>query len=180
MLIAQKKKESNIAEYLLYMWQVEDLIRANGSDIDRIRKNIIDQYDQPVEVKQEIEDWYQNLIKMMELEGIKETGHLQINKNVIIELTDLHLRLLKSPQESFYIATYYNTLPFIVELRAKNPDKDIPEIETCFSAMYGYLLLKIQGREISDETQKAMSQISSLLRLLAEKYFQERKGELEI
>ncbi len=44
MKIAQQLKEKNIAEYLIYMWQVEDLLRANGCDIDRIRQNIILRY----------------------------------------------------------------------------------------------------------------------------------------
>ena len=39
MYISQQLKQQNIAEYLLYMWQVEDLIRANGFDIERIKKN---------------------------------------------------------------------------------------------------------------------------------------------
>ena len=41
MKIAQQLKEKNIAEYLIYMWQVEDLIRANGCDLDRVEQNII-------------------------------------------------------------------------------------------------------------------------------------------
>ena len=44
MKIAQQLKEKNIAEYLIYMWQVEDLIRANKCDIDEIRRNIISRY----------------------------------------------------------------------------------------------------------------------------------------
>ena len=44
MKIAQLLKEKNIAEYIIYMWQVEDLLRANGCDIDRIRQNIIFRY----------------------------------------------------------------------------------------------------------------------------------------
>jgi hypothetical protein len=107
---------------------------------------------------------------MMKSEGVQEKGHLQINKNMIIELTDLHLRLQKDPKEAEYMATYYHTLPYIVELRAKSKVKDIPEIETCFTAMYGYLLLKIQKKEISKETQAAVNQIGKLLRLLTEKY----------
>lgn len=179
MLIAQQKKKNNIAEYLLYMWQIEDIIRAEGLDIEKIQANIIDKYNQPEDVKTEIREWYENLIEMMKLEGVQQSGHLQINKNVIIELTDLHNRLLKLPQESFYIAAYYNALPFIVELRAKSDNKEIPEIETCFSAMYGFLLLKLQRKEVSTETQAAMSKISALLRILSEKYRQERDGELE-
>lgn len=180
MLIARQRKEQNIAEYLLYMWQVEDIIRANELDIDRIKENIIDRFDQPDSVKQEMEEWYLGLIDMMRLEGVSEKGHLQINKNVIIELTDLHLRLLKLPQESEYIALYYKTLPFIVELRAKSEDKDIPEVETCFSALYGFLMLKLQHREVSGETQSAIAQISSFLRMLAMKYKMEKDGQLEL
>ena len=30
MKIASQKRKENIAEYLLYMWQIEDIIRANG------------------------------------------------------------------------------------------------------------------------------------------------------
>ena len=33
MIVAKEKRESNIAEYLLYMWQVEDIIRACNYDI---------------------------------------------------------------------------------------------------------------------------------------------------
>lgn len=180
MLIAKQKKSENIAEYLLYMWQIEDIIRANKLDIKQIEQNIINKFDQPENIKKEMVEWYDGLIEMMRIEGVTENGHLQINKNVIIELTDLHLRLLKSPKEPEYIASYYKTLPFIVELRAKSEDKSYPEIETCFSALYGFLLLRLQQREISGETQSAVSQISSFLRQLSAKYKQEKDGKLDI
>jgi len=170
MLIARDKKKNNIAEYLLYMWQIEDIIRANKLDIEHIKANIIDKFDQPQEIKKEMEEWYEGLIDMMKREGVTESGHLQINKNVIIDLTDLHLRLLKSPHEPEYIASYYKTLPFIVELRAKSDNKEAPELETCFSALYGFLLLRLQHKDISGETQAAITQISSFLRLLSLKY----------
>ena len=40
MIIARRKRKENIAEYLLYMWQVEDLIRANNFDMDSIRARL--------------------------------------------------------------------------------------------------------------------------------------------
>lgn len=180
MLIAKQKKNENIAEYLLYMWQIEDILRANKLDIDSIVESIINKFDQPDDIKKEIKDWYEGLIEMMKLEGITEKGHLQINKNVIIDLTDLHLRLLKSPKEPEYISSYYKTLPFIVELRAKSEDKSTPELETCFSALYGFLLLRLQQKEISGETQAAISQISSFLRMLSNRYHLDKEGKLEI
>ncbi|MBD8349527.1 MULTISPECIES: DUF4924 family protein [unclassified Dysgonomonas] len=180
MLIAKQKKNENIAEYLLYMWQIEDILRANKLDIDVIEESIINKFDQTDDIKKEIKDWYEGLIEMMKLEGITEKGHLQINKNVIIDLTDLHLRLLKSPKEPEYISNYYKTLPFIVELRAKSEDKSTPELETCFSALYGFLLLRLQQKEISGETQAAISQISSFLRMLSNRYHLDKEGKLEI
>lgn len=180
MIIAKQKRKENIAEYLLYMWQVEDLIRANHFDIDSIRRTVISQYDQPEEVKEEIARWYEELIEMMRSEGVMEKGHIQLNKNVIIALTDLHLQLLKSPKEMIYGAAYYKTLPYIVQLRAKSGGEEFPELETCFNAIYGFLLLRMQGKEVSSETQEAIRQISSFLALLAEKYREDMNGELKL
>ena len=89
MYISQQLKKKNIAEYLLYMWQVEDLIRANGCDMERIRKNIIEPYPATDEQKKELARWYEDLINMMQQEGVLEKGHVQINKNIIVWLTDL-------------------------------------------------------------------------------------------
>lgn len=163
-------KQENIAEYLLFMWQTEDLLRACNLDIDRVQKSVIDSAYTTPEERAEARDWYEGLIMMMKSEGVQKEGHLQINKNLIIELTDTHLRLLKDPKESEYIALYYNTLPHIVALRAKAGSNPMSELETCFTALYGYLLLKIQDREISGETQVAVAQITALLRLLASKH----------
>ena len=66
------------------------------------------------EQKRALEQWYSDLIQMMRDEGVMDKGHLQINKNVIIWLTDLHLRLLRSPKFPYYSAAYYKALPFIV------------------------------------------------------------------
>ena len=165
MIVARRKRKENIAEYLLYMWQVEDLIRANRFDIDSINRTVVSRYDQPEEVRKEISKWYEELIEMMRSEGVMEKGHIQLNKNVIIALTDLHLRLLKSPKEMVYGAAYYKTLPYIVQLRAKSGGEEMPELETCFSAVYGYLVLRMQGKEISPETMEGIKQISAFLAL---------------
>ncbi len=181
MYISQQLKQQNIAEYLLYMWQVEDLIRANGFDIEKIKRNVIDTYPSLTEEqKKELARWYEDLINMMHDEGVMQKGHIQINKNIIVWLTDLHLRLLRSPKFPYYSAAYYKALPFIVELRAKGADKDVPELETCFDAMYGVLMLKLQKKEVSEETQKAIKVIGDLLAMLAGYYIKDKKGELDL
>ena len=161
MYISRQLKQQNIAEYLLYMWQVEDLIRANGCDIGQIRRNVVDTYPSLTDPqRQELTQWYEDLINMMHDEGVMQKGHLQINKNIIVWLTDL--------------------LPFIVELRAKGADRDVPELETCFDAMYGVWMLKLQKKEVSEDTQKAVKAISDLLAMLAGYYIKEKKGELDL
>ena len=111
MIIAKAKRKENIAEYLLYMWQVEDLIRACGLDIEAVKSNIVSRYKVYEATRLEILDWYEGLIKMMELEDKRKSGHLQINKNVIIRLADLHQQLLGSTKFPDYTAEFYRTLP---------------------------------------------------------------------
>ncbi|MCK9344037.1 MAG: DUF4924 family protein, partial [Massilibacteroides sp.] len=102
MIVAKQKRKENIVEYLLYMWQIEDLIRANKFDIKSIERTVISQYKQPQKSIDEITEWYEQLIEMMRSENVMEVGHIQLNKNVIIQLTDLHLALLKMPKETLY------------------------------------------------------------------------------
>lgn len=182
MLAAIFKKNENIAEYLLYMWQIEDLIRANNLDIDLIKKNILDHYTSypDSEIKQ-MKEWYESLIDMMRAEGVEKSGHLQINKNVIGELADLSKRLLDNPKYSAFANQYYATLPLIVELRAKANPENIPgEIEACFNALYGILLLRLQHKEISPQTQAAASQISKFLATLAAYYKKDANNQLDL
>lgn len=179
MYIAKSLKEKNIAEYLIYMWQIEDLIRANDCDLSKISQNVIASYPYNEEQKKEVTEWYDNLINMMREEGVLEKGHLQINKNIITWLTDLHLQLLRSPKFPYYSAAYYKALPFIVELRSKGTNMEEPELETCFDALYGILLLRLQKKEISKETLKAQEAITSLLGMLAKYYQEDKQGKLE-
>ena len=179
MITASEKKRENIAEYLLYMWQIEDLIRAYKLDIDKIQENIIDKYNDLDDAKRnEMREWYESLIDMMRREGVVEKGHLQINKNVIIALDDLNHRLLSDTKFASYSAQFYHTLPIIVELRSKSGDNKVGEIETCFNALYGILMLRLQGKEISEETKQATAQISKFLALLSHYYKQDYNNEL--
>ena len=182
MFTARALKQKNIVEYLLYMWQVEDLIRAAGGDIGTIARKVIALYRPTPGQEKELTRWYGDLADMMRSEGVMQSGHLQICKNVIIQLTDLHLQLLRSPKHPAYAAAYYRALPFIVELRAKSPSPagETPELETCFEALYGVLLLRLQKKEISEGTAKAMEAVSAFVSMLANYYDKDKKGELKL
>lgn len=180
MLIAQQKRKENIAEYLLYLWQIEDLLRACHLDIDMVDKTVISRYEVDDVTRHEIREWYESLIKMMELENVREKGHIRVCHNVLIRLNDLHQQLL-ADQNRFpdYHADYYRTLPFIVQLRATLPEEQRPsELETCFNALYGVMLLHLQGKEITQDTAAAISQISHFIGLLAAYYKRDEEKPL--
>lgn len=178
MLIASAKRKENIAEYLLYMWQVEDIIRANGLDIARIEKTVIDPLQLPEDERRRTVEWYESLVDMMRREGVEKSGHLQLNKNVIIQLVDLHNALLKDPRFAEYSAEFYRTLPYIVELRAKAGENKSNEIETCFNALYGMLMMRLSGKDITPQTQNAMTQIARFIATLARDFHLDEADQL--
>ncbi len=141
MIIARKLRKENIVEYLLYMWQVEDVIRAYECSLSRMKKEYIVRFDCSREEREELTDWYGNLIRMMNEEGKREKGHLAINGIVLQQLNDLNAKLLACPRFPFYNAEYYKVLPFIVELRNRG-NKDVSELETCRNALFGVMMLR--------------------------------------
>ena len=98
MIIAQEKRKTNIAEFILYMWQVEDLIRASEFDLDRVDEIVIRKFDLPRETLDEIRTWYANMITLMAEEKLVEKGHMSFLNKLIRELNDLHLRMLQSAE----------------------------------------------------------------------------------
>lgn len=179
MIIASQKRKENIAEYLIYMWHIEDLIRANGLQIDKIEKNIIDKMQLQPDQRREMKEWYESLIDMMRREGVEKSGHLQINKNVLSNLVSLHQALLKDPRYATYSAEFYKTLPYIVDLRSKAGENRVGEIETCFTALYGMLMLRLSQKDISPETELAIKQISKFIAVLSEYFKKDENDELE-
>lgn len=179
MYIAQQLRKTSIAEYLLYMWQIEDLIRAYGCSIGRIKREYISKFTNLTPEQQEDElDWFDNLIRMMNEEGKREKGHLNINAIIIQDLEDLHQQLLDSNRFPFYNAEYYKVLPFIVELRRKG-NSEVSEIETCFNALYGKMLLQMKQQEISTETEHALTEITTFIGMLSDYYIKNRDEGLD-
>lgn len=178
MFIAQELRKKSIAEYLLYMWQVEDIIRAYGCSLPVIRKQYIDRFDYTDDQKAEELDWFGNLIRMINEEGKRESGHLDINRVLLKDVSDLHRMLLQSSKFPIYNAEYYKVLPYIVELRNKG-DKEVNEIETCLDALYGVMMLRLQKKEITPETARAVQEISVFIGLLSDYYIKDRTEGLK-
>ena len=85
MIIARRKRKENIAEYLLYMWQVEDLIRANNFDMDSIRRTVVDRYDQPDDIKEEIAFDGDPVVKQLAQEVREDITAMPYDQHVVVE-----------------------------------------------------------------------------------------------
>ena len=101
------------------------------------------------------------------------------------ELTELNQQLLHSSKFPYYREIYYKVLPYIVELRGKNAadnaqdTNDEPELQTCFNLLYGVMLLRLQKKTITPETERAVKDISSFLGQLSDYYFKDKQQPLE-
>ena len=154
MIIANELRKKNIAEYLLYMWQIEDTIRAFDCSLRRIRDEYVSRFDYTEEQKEE------------------EIETLQM-------LIELHEQLLQSPKFPFYNTAYYKVLPFIVELRNRGANKEENEIETCFNSLYGVMLLRLRKKDISPETAHAVKEISTFIGMLSDYYHKDKEEGLK-
>ena len=119
MIVAQRKRRENIIEYLLYMWQVEDLIRAANVTEEGIENLILPRDQGDEEMLQSIRAWYKELIDMMRTESKQKGGHLDINRIVLLELEELHQRLSSNPEDYVYSGLYFKILPALIQLRGK-------------------------------------------------------------
>jgi len=177
-LIAREKKKGNIAEYILYMWQIEDMLRAMGLDIERVNENVVAAFQTDERVKQEIREWYDNLIAMMKQEKVEQRGHIQVLKNTVNELTELHFYLLHKAYDRHYQQLVTVAASNLVEFRRKaGVDDTVSDVELALNGLYGSLLLRLQKKELNPETARAMETFSQMIAYLAARYKQMEEAE---
>ena len=143
------KKKNNIAEYILYLWQIEDYLRA---------------FPDQAEVNQELKD----LNNMMHQENIMEGGHLQLAQNALTELEDLHNDLLD--QEATYRAAMIRLTPALNILKSKTDRPTMSDVEACLILLYQIMLLKLKKSPISSETEQVQKQATQVLQYLSKTY----------
>ena len=144
-----KVKKDNIAEYILYLWQMEDYLRA---------------FPEQAEATQELKE----LNEMMHREGIMDGGHLQLANNALGELEDLHAQLLD--EDAMYRAAIIRLRPSLNLLKAKTDRPTMPDIEACLVLLYQIMMLKLQHKEITPETADVQQRATQVLQFLSKTY----------
>lgn len=151
-----KSKKENIAEYILYLWQMEDYLRAFPENADATPE-------------------LHELNEMMHREGIMNGGHLALANNALNELEELHAQLLD--EDAMYRASIIRLQPSLNLLKAKTDRPTMSDLEACFTLLYQIMLLHLQKRPVSPETASVQQQATQLLQFLSKTYLNDQMSK---
>ena len=163
MLTADKKKKENISEYIIHMYQTEDLLRVYNFNMKDIQKYVISHIKEGD--TQEIYNWYKEIAQQMKAEGIEERGHLKSTQEVVGQLTKLHEQLLKADQQ--YRQLYSKTAVYIHKSIEQSNGAVKEPVQACLNGIYGYLLLRMDGQKVDESLMPAVNAFGDLLSYLS-------------
>lgn len=169
-----QKKQENIAGYIISMWHIEDLMRAAKFEMGMVEQ-LIAPMEGDEETRAEVRAWYMDLIARMKAEGLERSGHVSELEEVMNELEFLHRSLLEVLHNEEYKALYAEASDGIRALQEHAGVDAVGPIETCFTAVYGLMLLRAQERKVNESTLEAEKHIRRLLERLSVHYRQMRK-----
>lgn len=177
--IAAAKKKENIAEYLLFMWQMEDLLRGVSFDVARLESQVLAVIEDEREREESIR-WFKKLAAEMKAAGLEVSGHHSDTYDILSELQLLQQTLMTVIDDPQFKDAYNKAKPLINEFRTKTDQVPQSDAETALTGIYGVLTLKLAGKTISPETQKAVDTFAKYMALLAKAYRQMKTGELPL
>lgn len=181
MNIARAKRKENIAEYILYLWQLEDLLRALQFSPEAIFTQLIaPRKDLTEEQKPAFLMWYLDIATLLRQEGKEEKGHLEHTLHLIADLHNLHLQLLKLPAGAHYRQTLSRLEPELPRLRAVAGNPGMSDTELCFRALYAAMLYRIKGEGEKSAVADTVEFISPVIGELAALYGKVERGEIDL
>lgn len=170
-----RKKQENVAGYVIGMWHVEDLMRAHGLDLKAVEENLVAPLEGDDAARDAMRNWYANVLERMREEGLEQRGHLAEVEEVMYELEFLHRSLLEVYDDADYEQLYKAVEADIAALQAAANEYAEGPVATCFTAVYGVMVLRASQRTISGDTLAAEKRMRSLLEHLSTHYRSMRK-----
>lgn len=160
--VADRKKAEHIGEYLIYMYQMEDLIRSYQGNMEDIFTYVISHYPVSEEEKQEIRNWFEEILRAMQEQRILEKGHLRELHEVVGTLLALHYSLLKTDEG--YVQLFHRAKPHLFEaIEASGEEPLGNEIQICLNGVYGLLLNRLLGKHVGERQLQAAEAFGSVL-----------------
>ena len=172
---AEEKRHQHIVEYVLYIWQMEDLVRAVGLDLSTLRTHLSTAY-KGDRLEAELE-WFAGLIQSLRKENKISKGHVSSLDELMIELTYLHKTLLDVLNDEEYKGVVESARPHLDAMSARG-EAGKTEVEAMLVALYGWLVLRMGGKEVSPETEESLGVIRDWANMLGGRYIRMRAGEL--
>ncbi len=178
--IARKKRKENIAEYILYLWQLEDILRALELDQDKIYDSLVrPRADLTPQQQYDLFLWYMEMVNLLVAEHKTKHGHLDHSMHLVDDLNDLHTQLLSLPVGEKYRTLYYALAPELPELKARMDKPGISDIEICFRALYSVVLYRLKGQE-NPATEGVLALVSPVISELSGIFHKIETGELDL
>jgi ABC-type oligopeptide transport system ATPase subunit len=177
MLVAQKKQEENIAEYVLYLFQIEDIVRSLNFDIEKIMESVVKPNLPDTSFEAQYRSWYEEIIREMKRSSLEKKGHLDRVMEVMKELLFLHNTLFAIQGESKYKQLCTNSISFIGEFREKASMKNQHDVEILIHAMHMKLQFRLRKKEITQETEEALDTMRIQLAFLVREYHKMKSGD---
>jgi len=174
--IAQLKKKENISEYLLFLWQMEDLLRGIEFDVERLDNEILPAI-KDEEERLKSRSWLISMAKEMQQASLQVSGHHYETYEVLNEVAMLQQTLLTVTKSAPFKKAYDAAMPVLEDFRKKSEKVPRSDMETALTALYGVLTLRIAKKEVSEETSKAMAPISAYVRELTRAYHLMKAGK---
>ena len=179
--IAQAKRKENLAEYILYLWQLEDLLRALQFSPEAIYSQLIAPRQIDEEQKHLFLLWYMDIVNLLRKEGKEESGHLEHTLHLIGDMHNLHLQLMQNPIGEHYRKTFQTLAPQLPMLRTLVKKEDVCDMELCFRALYAAMLYRIKGdKKRADAIKDTIELVSPVVAELAAMYGKVERGEVDL
>lgn len=180
MLIARQKLNENIAEYLVYIYQIEDIIRAFNFDVDQIIEVFVKPNLPDNSFINQYRAWYNELIHQMKEQGCQKEGHIESVREIIMELIYLHNTLLTITNDEKYKNLSEVSTEYLNEFKQKSNMLSRHDVEVLIHAMYMKFQLKVRKQAISPETEEAMDKLRVQLAYLSREYHRMKNGTWSI
>ena len=179
--IAQAKRKENIAEYILYLWQLEDMFRALQFSPEAIYSQLVAPRQIEEEQKHVYLLWYMDIVNLLRKEGKEESGHLEHTLHLIGDMHNLHLQLMQNPVGEHYRTTFARLAPQLPMLRTLVKKEDVCDTEICFRALYAAMLYRIKGdQKRAEAINDTIELVSPVVAELAAMYGKVERGEIDL
>lgn len=177
MILASQKRKENVAEYIIFMWQLTDLLRALELNPQNIQRSLVDPLNLPEPQATEELRWYLDLVEILRQEGKERKGFPAITEYLVGELNEFHLRLLQEPKDDAYKIIVFSATPALTSYKQRCTEPQPSDIAYAFHALYSKMLAHMQRTELTEQTEEAFRDITRMVSYLTSMFGKFERGQ---